>query len=55
MVVDPIVAKTTYKSNRPTQGPVVVCVYRYSDNAGDLLAMHADKKVPLYQIQASDF
>jgi hypothetical protein len=51
VVVDPLVPRTTIRSTRPLQGPVVVCIHKYTNNAGDLIAAHADKKVPLYQIQ----
>ena len=52
VVVDPLVPRTTTYSARPSQGPVIVCVYKYTSNAGDLIAAHADKKVPLYQTRS---
>ena len=48
--VDPIVAKTRV-SSRPTHGPLVVCVYKYTDRAGDFYLQFVDKNVALYQIQ----
>lgn len=36
---------------RPAHGPVLVCFYKYTSNAGDVLPAYADKSVPLYQIQ----
>ena len=49
VMVDPLVPRTTNRSTRPLHGPVVICIHKYSNNAGDLIAAHVDKKVPLYQ------
>ena len=50
MVVDPLTPRTMIRSNRPAHGPVLVCIYKYTSRAGDLLpAYKDDQDVALYQ------
>ena len=50
VVFDALVPKTGSWSTRPAYGPVVVCIYKYTSNAADLLPQYVDKpKVSLYQ------
>ena len=50
VVFDALVPKTSSWSTRPAYGPVVVCIYKYTSNAADLLPAYVDKpKVALYQ------
>ena len=50
IAVDPLIAKARV-SSRPTHGPLVVCVYKYTNCAGDFYQQFVDKNVSLYQIQ----
>jgi len=49
VVVEPLVSRLP--SSRPTHGPVIVCIYKWTDNAGDVLPAYEGRKVALYQIQ----
>jgi len=50
VVVDALVPRVS--STRAASGPVVVCIYKWTGNAGDALPEYAEKNVGLYQTRA---
>ena len=51
-MIDPIVPRaTSTRATRPAHGPLVCCIYKYTNSAADLLQAYAEKNVALYQIQ----
>ena len=47
VVVDALVPRVS--STRAASAPVVVCIYKWTGNAGDALPEYAEKNVGLYQ------
>jgi len=47
IVVDALAPR--FQSSRAATAPVVICIYKWTSNAGDLLQEYADKGVGLYQ------
>ena len=50
IAVDAVIPRTS-PSSRAASAPIVICVYKWTGNAGDVLQEYADKNVGLYQIQ----
>ena len=46
-----IMEKTPVTTRATTSAPVVICVYKVSDNAGDLWALYKDSNTKLWQVQ----
>ena len=52
VVVDAVMPRAASQSTRPAHADIVVCMYKYTNRAGDLLPNYAEKEdVALYQIQ----
>ena len=48
IVVDAVIPRAS-QSSRAASAPIVICVYKWTGNAGDLMQEYADKSVGLYQ------